>query len=181
MNASTILHPVLYGFVKAGATREEVAQAFREWEDGSGTAAPTEENIVALAGAFYGMFPGLEPSDNPEKFFTDALTAANGNLETATAVLEIQRQNQERGQWRDETFPAGLVFWTLKNKEHDKLRRQGYAIRMQRKEEPTQGDEAAPAAPSTPKPAPVETAAFTPSNAGVSRLQAALGNLPKRG
>jgi hypothetical protein len=184
MDIANIVKNTLSGFVSAGADKAAIIQAFQDWNAGSvgyrvppASHQPTEESVINLAGLFYRLFPGLEPSDNPEKFFTDALNAANGNPETVAAVFDIQRQNQERGQWRDETFPAGLVFWMLKNKEHDKLRKQGYAIRKQREAEVPAEE---PTPPTMPKPAPVETAAFTPSSNGIDRVKAALSGLDKK-
>jgi hypothetical protein len=187
MDVAQAVKNTLSGFIASGAEKAAIVSAFSEWNGGYTPAfvAPkaavvSEDAVLSIAQAFYSHFPGMEPSDNPEKFFTDALTAANGNTETVTAIFGIQRQGRERGEWRDESYPAGLTFWFLKNKEHEKLRKQGYAIRKQREEavslaedigeppEPPNGY------PTMPK---VETAAFTPSGNGLDRLNAALGGL----
>jgi len=170
----------LSGFVASGADKQYIMRAISEWSGGGQTfvvshasGKPLDSGGAAelqLVHSFKVHFPDIDiPTDG---FFPKVLTAANENVETVTAVFDILRQSRERGQWRDESFPAGLVFWNLKNKEHDKLRRQGYAIRKQREDEQPQETPQ-----EMPKPAPVETAAFRPSSNGLDKINAALSGL----
>jgi len=185
MNVTDLVTNTLHSFVASGADKQEVINACKSWSRGDASTAPTvqptgyeETNLMHV---FRQYFPDLETPETA--FFPKVITAAEGNEETATAVFDILRQGRERGEWRDESFPAGLVFWFLKNKEHDRLRKQGYAIRKQREAaEAAQTEDEAPAAhPPMPKPAPVETAAYQPSGEGLAKLQAAIKGFGKAG
>ena len=131
MNVTDLVRNTLQTFVVSGADRQEVIAACKAWSGGVASAPsaaqPTGDAAISLTHTFRQYFPDLETPET--SFFPKVLTAADGNGETATAVFDVLRQGRERGEWRDESFPIGLVYWYLRNKEHGKLRQQGYAIR----------------------------------------------------